>query len=183
MDAAVAEDGEVGLGGRVVPHVDVHRGGDDDGGGGGEVEGGEEVVGDALGEFCEGGGGGWGYDEGAGGLGLGYVLDGGVLVGGVAVGREHAGDDVVAGDGAEGERGDELLGGGGHDDVGVEAGVLEEAHEVYGLVGRDAAADSNGDFDGFLLLLVHLPLLLPSYLMLLRVWVVLPPPPLFCAKY
>ena len=49
LDAAVAEDGEVGLGGGVVPHVDVHRGGDDDGGGGGEVEGGEEVVGDALG--------------------------------------------------------------------------------------------------------------------------------------
>ena len=64
VDSAVAEDGEVGLGGGVVPHVDVHRGGDDDGGGGGEVEGGEEVVGDAVGEFGEGVGGGGGYDQG-----------------------------------------------------------------------------------------------------------------------
>ena len=146
MDAAVAEDGEVGLGGGVVPHVDVHRGGDDDGGGGGEVEGGEEVVGDALGEFGEGGGGGGGYDEGAGGLGLGDVLDGGVLFGGFDLGWLNMPVMTLWPEMALKVRGvDELLGGGGHDDVGVEAGVLEEAHEVDGLVGRDAAADSYGD--------------------------------------
>ena len=40
-------------------------------------------------------------------------------------------------------------GGAGHDDVRVEAGVLEETDEFDGLVGGDASGDGDGDLDAF----------------------------------
>ncbi len=76
-DAALAQGFEIGLGGGVLPHVDVHGGGDEHGRGGGEVHGGEEVVGHAVRKFGQGVGGGGGDDEGVGPLGFGDVLDGG----------------------------------------------------------------------------------------------------------
>ena len=85
----------------------------------------------------------------------------------------------MAGDGGEGEGLDELLGGGGHDDVGVEAGVLEEADEVDGLVGRDAAADSYGDLDG---LGAHVVLRVNGLIVVYLVFRGYPPGGVFCAK-
>ncbi len=49
--AALDEGFQVGLGGGVLPHVDVHGGGEHDGAGEGEIEGGEKIVGQAVGEF------------------------------------------------------------------------------------------------------------------------------------
>ena len=74
--AALAQDFKVGLGGRMIPHVHVHGGSDEDGRGGGEVHGGEEIVGDAVGELGEDVGGGGSDDEGVGPLRFADVLDG-----------------------------------------------------------------------------------------------------------
>jgi len=49
--AALAEGFEVGLRRRMLPHIHVHRGRHEDRRGGGQVEGGEKIVGDAVGEF------------------------------------------------------------------------------------------------------------------------------------
>lgn len=161
-DAALAESLEVGLRGWVLQHDDVHGGRDDDGRGGGEVHRREEVVSDAVGEFGEDVGRGGRDDEGGRGLGLPYVLDAAVLGAGHLAGALRSGvfapergDDLVAGDGGEGEGADELLGGARHDDVGVEAGVLELADDLDGLVGGDASGDGDGDFESFVLLLAH----------------------------
>ena len=54
VHAAAAQDFQVGLRGRMLPHVHVHRGSDDDRGGGRQVQRAEKVVGDALGEFGDG---------------------------------------------------------------------------------------------------------------------------------
>lgn len=76
-DAVGEELFEVALGGGVEPHGFVHGGGDEDAGGWcGEEEGGDEVVGEAVGHFGEDvGGGGCDKDE-VGGLGEADVGDG-----------------------------------------------------------------------------------------------------------
>ena len=66
---------EIGLGGGMLPHVDVHGRGDEHGRGGGEIHGGEEIVGHAVGELGQDVGGGGSDDEGVGPLGFGDVLD------------------------------------------------------------------------------------------------------------
>ncbi len=159
VHTAAAQEGDVGLGGRVIPHVDVHGGGDDDRSFGGEEQGGEEVVGEAVGHLREDVGGGGGDDDDVGELGLGDVLDlacgieagGGRLRCGFLVrgfGPE-AGDDLVAGEGGEGERADELLGGASHDDVDVGSALLEEADQLGGLVGGDSPGDAYRNAEGF----------------------------------
>ena len=146
LDVARGEDFEIGLGGRMLPHVDVHGGRDDDGRGGGEIEGGEEIVGDAVREFREDVGGGRCDDEQVGGLRGVDVLDGGVevAVGGFGRGPE-AGDDLLSGERGEGERLDELPGCLGHDYVDIERVLLERTDQFCRLVSGDSAGDADCD--------------------------------------
>jgi len=58
----------------------------------------------------------------------------------------------MAGDGSKGEWADELLGGACHDDVRVEARILQGPNQLHGLIGRDAASDSDRNLCAFLLL-------------------------------
>lgn len=67
MGSALGEDADVLLGGGVEPHFAVHGRGDEERCGGGQGDGGEGVVGEAVGEFGEDIGGG-GRDEEEAGL-------------------------------------------------------------------------------------------------------------------
>ena len=128
LHVARGEDFEIGLGGRMLPHIHVHGGRDDDGRGGGEIESGQEIVGDAVREFREDIGGGRSDDEQVGGLRGVDVLDGGVevAVGGFGRGPE-AGDDLVSGERGEGERLDELHGRLSHNYMDIECVLLQRA--------------------------------------------------------
>ena len=159
--APFAEGVEVAPGRRVVQHVGVHRGRDEGRGPDREVEGGEEVVGEAERHPGDDVGGGGGHHEDVGLLGERDMADaaGGVrsvcgglvgagvglagLVGlagglvGARVGKEVF-EDRLAGDGGERERGDELAGGAGQDDLDPEPALFEGAHQIRSLVGPDA---------------------------------------------
>ncbi len=153
MGSALCEEAEIGLRGGVLPHVDVHGGGKDDGSGGGEVEGGEEVGGEAVREAGHETGGARGDGESVDALPCGDVLDVerlsvvacGDADGSFAGGVPERGEDFVAGEGGEGERGDEAAGGAGHGDLDGCAADLESADEFGGLVGGDAAAYAEED--------------------------------------
>ncbi len=144
--AATAQDFQVRLRGRMLPHVDVHGGSDDHGRGGGEIERAEEVVGDALGELGDRVGGGRSDQKSVDRLRNRDVFDGGVEVGLLVARAEHAGDDLLAGQRGEGQRADELLRRGGHDDLHAHAALLQVADNLGGLVGGDAAAHTQCDF-------------------------------------
>ena len=143
----------------VGQHVGVHRGRDEGRGPDGEVEGGEEVVGEAERQAGDDVGGGGGHHEDVGLLGERDVADAAGGVGSGGVGRFGGGvgkqvfEDRLAGDGGERERGDELAGGAGQDDLDPEAALLEGPHQVRRLVGPDAPGDAEDD------LLLH-PLIL-----------------------
>ncbi len=57
----------------------------------------------------------------------------------------EAGNDLVASEGGEGERRDELLRGRSHHDVHVEGVLLQIANQLRGFVGSDAAGDADCD--------------------------------------
>ena len=77
--AALAQHFKIGLGGRMVPHVDVHGRSNHDRRSGGEIQRGEKVVGDAVSELGQDVGGSGSDDERVGPLRLGDVLDGVLL--------------------------------------------------------------------------------------------------------
>ena len=142
--AALAEDFQIRLGRRVLPHIDVHRRSHQDRRGGGQIHGGEEVVGDAVGELGQDVGGGGSDDHGVGPLRLADVLDGGIVgaVGGSGV-IPQAGDDLVAGERGKSERLHELAGRLGHDDMDFEGLALQRAHQFGRLVSCNSAGDSD----------------------------------------
>ena len=77
----------------MLPHVDVHRGGDDDGRFGGKIESAEKILGDAVREFAEDVGGGWSDQQQIDALRDGDVFDGAFDVGGAgACCAENVGD-------------------------------------------------------------------------------------------
>lgn len=136
VHTACAEALQVGYGGGVRKHPVIHRGGGEDGSGCGEEKACQEVVGDAVGVFGEGVGGGGGEEEEIGALGECDVSGGG------GEGLPHAGMDGAVGEGFEGQGGDESLGGIGHDHIHIGTFPEEEAAEVGGLVGGDASGDT-----------------------------------------
>ncbi len=140
------EGGDVGLGGGMIPHLDVHGGGENERRGRGERHGGEKIVGHAMGQLGKNVGGGRRDDQGFGGLGFGDVLYGGVRVGDVTIAVPQAGDDAVAGDAGKRQGSDEMLRGCGHRDVNVERLLLQSAHQFRCLVRGDAAGNANHDF-------------------------------------
>ncbi len=70
----------VGLRGRMLPHIHVHRRSNNDRRVGGQKQGGEEIVGQAVGELRQDVGGRRRNDQGFGRLGFANVLDGGVEI-------------------------------------------------------------------------------------------------------
>lgn len=58
---------------------------------------------------------------------------------------EKSGDDFLASQSGESERGDELLSAAGHDDLNVELFLLKAAHQFRGLICSDSARDSESD--------------------------------------
>ncbi len=148
---ARSERGDVPLGGRMVPHIHIHRGGEHDGRGGSEIEGGEKVIGQAVGELgervrssrCD--------DEKLCRLRLGDVLDGGVFdrrgrSGRVAVGGgPEAGDDLMTRESREGQRPHKLLRRARHHDMRIKSYLLQRSDEVESLIGGDPAAHPDGN--------------------------------------
>ena len=55
---------------------------------------------------------------------------------------EHAGDDFFSGKSGKGERSNKFLGGAGHDDLHLDAAILQQADDLRSLIRRDAAADA-----------------------------------------
>ena len=139
-DAPVEQGQHVRPRRRRLPHPAVHRRCEHQRRRRREAQGGEEVVGEAVGEPGQHAGGG-GRDEheirppgeldvSHPGLGL--------LVEQIAVHR-------IGGEGLEGQRSHELARGGGHHDPHLEAPVVQSSNEVGRLVGRDAARDAQHD--------------------------------------
>ena len=165
---AFAEGVEVAPGRRVGQHVGVHRGRDEGRGPDGEVEGGEEVVGEAERQAGDDVGGGGGHHEDVGLLGERDVADAAGGVGSGGVGRFGGGvgkqvfEDRLAGDGGERERGDELAGGAGQDDLDPEAALPEGPHQVRRLVGPDAPGDAEDDLFLHPLILGGTPVFRPA---------------------
>ena len=69
-----------------------------------------------------------------------------VDVGLLVAGSEHVGNNLLSGEGCEGERPDEFLSGVGHDDLYADAPILQHAHNFSRLVRRNPAADAEGNF-------------------------------------
>ena len=150
LRAAVAGDDEVvrarGKGSevrlyrRMGEHVAVHRGRNEYARAGGEVEGGQEVVGDAVRQFAEGVGARRGDEVGirpAREFDVPHALFGG----GVKEGITHR----LAGNGLQGGGGDEFVRVFAHDDAHVIALFFQESDELRDFVGGDAAADADED--------------------------------------
>lgn len=136
--AAAAQRRHVLLGGRVLPHLGVHGGGEDDRAAGGEQGVGEQVVGQSVGRLGEHVGGGRGDDDQVGVLADAHVRD---LVDVVP----DLGGDGVAGQGGPGGGAHEVQCGGGGDDPDIVPGLGESAQQLTGLVRGDAAADPQND--------------------------------------
>ena len=110
LEAAGLQELGIGLGGRVAPHGLVHGRCDSDGGVGGQYQGGQQVIGNALGQTGDQVGGGRGDQHEVGPFGQFDMAHGGFCcrVQQVEVNR-------VAGQGLHGQRGDELATTTGHD--------------------------------------------------------------------
>lgn len=139
------ELGDVSLGGGMEPHFAVHGGGDEDGGfrREGEVDGGEGIGGEAVGELAQEVGGGGGDEQEVGAVGeIDVARFPGILF--VFKGNENG----MAGEGLEGEGSDEFAGGSGHDGVNLVAELDELGGEFGGFVGGDGSGDAEDDFHG-----------------------------------
>ena len=145
-DVAAGQGFEIRLGRRMLPHVHVHRRSHDDGGGSRQIHRGEEIVRDAVGEFCNDVGGRGRDDERVGGLGSVDVLDGRSRISRIrSFRRPETGNDFVSGESGKGEWLDEVLGRLGHHDVDVERLLLQVAHQFRRFVRRDAARNADRD--------------------------------------
>ncbi len=129
---------DVALRRRVGPHLPVHRRGDDDGAGRGEVAGGQQVVGEPLGEP--------GQRVGGRRVDPEHVRPARERDVGLGVDAlPHLGADGVAGDPLEGRRTDHRQGAPGRDDVDVRAGAHEQARDEHRLVRGDATGHAQQD--------------------------------------
>jgi hypothetical protein len=112
----------------MLPHIHVHRGRHEDRRRGGQVEGGQEVVGDAVRELGQNVGRGRSDDQRVGPLRLADVFDGRVIsaAGGSGI-VPQAGNDLVAGERGKRERLHELAGRLGHDHMNFDGLPLQRA--------------------------------------------------------
>ena len=135
-----AQGREVGLGGGVLPHVDVHRGRQHHRSGKGQVEGGEEIAGEAVGEFGKQVRGGGCDDQDV------VLLGDAMCSMASSLRREQIGDHLLAGEGGEREGLNEFFGGAGHGHPHLVSLLHERAREFRGLVGGDAATHAEENF-------------------------------------
>ena len=139
-DAALGQQHDVVLRRRVRPHLRVHGRGYQRGAAHRERGQRDEVVGEALREPGERGGGG-GHHE----VEVGAAPQGDVRLGVRAIGRPELDEGLAAGDRAERERADELGRRLRHHDLHGRAGLDQPARDLDGLVGRDRAAHAEDD--------------------------------------
>jgi len=149
VGAPFPQRGDVGLGGRVSPHLDVHRRSQQRGAAGGQRQGGEQVVGQAVGQLGQRVGGSRGDDQQVGGLGQADVDDVGgqdtVLAHGGVQRAPQAGENGATGEGLEGERRDKAGCRFRHHHVHLRPGLGQPAGERADLVSGDAAGDAQED--------------------------------------
>lgn len=143
MAAVFLELLDVALGGGVEPHFSVHGWGDEDGGFAWEceVDGCQGIGCVAVGEEGEGVGGGRGDEEKIRAIGE-FDVAGfpGLLF--IFQGNQHR----IAGEGLEGEWGDELASGLGHDRVHIMPGFDKLRCKIGSFVSSDGAGDAEDDF-------------------------------------
>ena len=141
-DAVGLQLGDVAQVGRVAPHFHVHGGGNGQRAGAGGGQGGEQVVGHAVGDFGQGVGAGGGDKEY---IGLAAEADVRHAVGGVgSIVRPYS----VPAQGLEGLRRNETGSGAAHSHAHGVPLFSEQAHEFAGFVGGNAAADAEQDVFG-----------------------------------
>ncbi len=134
--AAASQRGDIGLGGGMGPHLQIHRGGDQDRLVGGEQRGRGEIVGQAMRHLGQQiGGGGRHHHQ----IGVARQIDMRHAV--IVVGREQILGHGLAGQGGEGQGGDEALGRRGQQAAHRSAAVAEPADQIETLIGGDAAGD------------------------------------------
>jgi hypothetical protein len=148
--AALLQQLQIGLGGGVAPHRLVHRRGQGNRRIGGQHQGGQQVVGDALGQARDQVGGGRGDEDQ---VGPARQLD--MAHGGFGGRVEQVEVHRMAGEGLQGQRGDEFAPALGHHHAHFGALILESAHQFGALVGGDAATDA--DDDAFAIQPLHRP--------------------------
>ncbi len=136
--AAAAQRRHVLLGGRVLPHLGVHGGGEDDRAPGGEQCVRQQVVGEAVGGLREHVGGGGGDDDQVGPLPDADVRD-------LVDVRPDLGRDGVAGERGPGRGADEVQRGLRRDDPHVVPRLGQSPQQLTGLVRGDATADPQHD--------------------------------------
>jgi hypothetical protein len=124
----------------VRQHVAVHRRRQQHRGARRQVERGQEIVGDAVGELADDVGGARRDEQQRDAVGNRYVLDVGVHPG-PPLRRDHR----PPCDGLEGHRADETGGRPGHHGDDVVAALLQAAAHLHRLVGADAAGDAERD--------------------------------------
>ena len=139
-EAVLFQCGDVVLGDGVLQHPGVHGRGDELGTLGRENDGGEHIVGDAVGHFGDHVGRGGGHQDHVGLFGQRDVGD---LEFEVAVkGVHHA---LVTGQGLKGDGSDELGGVFGHDDLHIGPQLAQCAGHIGHLIGGNAAGDAQKD--------------------------------------
>ena len=136
-EAALSQGGDIGAGGRVPPHLLVHRRGQQSGCGSRQGNGGQEVIGAARGESCQQVCCRRGDQQQVGPAGE-FNMTHAQL----GIGVQQLCVDRSAGQGLQGEGGDELPGTTGHDHPHIGPQLLQLAHQFRGLVGSDAASDA-----------------------------------------
>ncbi|MCY1438857.1 hypothetical protein D9M68_594710 [compost metagenome] len=156
VHAAAAQQLGVGLGGRIAPHRLVHRRGEGDLGVGGQHQGGQQVVGDALGQARHDVGGGRGDQHQVGPAGQ-FDVAHGRFGGGVEQVHVHR----VAGQGLHGQGSDEFTPALGHHYADFGAQVAQAADQFGALVGGDTATHTQDD--AFLVQPQHRPALIRNW--------------------
>src|SRR5438067_1619992 len=160
--AACPQRRDIFLGGRVIPHVHIHRRSDDYWRGAGQVQRGEKIIGDATGEFRHDVGGGRRYQKKIRALRDRDVLDGAFKVG-FAAGRvpEEIGYDFLSAQRGKRKGSDEFPRGAGHHYLHAVPFLLQAANQLRGFVRRHSARDAQCD-SHFCLLGRYFLRLLPS---------------------
>ncbi|MNX15646.1 hypothetical protein D3C86_454960 [compost metagenome] len=140
LQATAFQELQVGLGRRITPHRLIHCRRDCHNGVGGQHQGGQQIVGDALGQAGDQVGGGRGDQYQIGPF---RQLD--VAHRGFGSRVEQVEVDWVAGQRLHGQRGDELGAAMGHDHAYFGTLIDQATNQIGALVGRDAAADAEHD--------------------------------------
>ena len=139
-DAIAAQGGDVALRGRVAPHLAVHRRGEQQRAVARQRQGGEQVVGEAVGKLGKTVRRGRGDEQQ-----VGFAGEGDVRHAVRRVRRPGVGDHRLAGERLEGQRGDEAGGSLAHRHLYGRALFDQQADEFGGLVGGNAASDAEED--------------------------------------